>query len=156
MLRTINSVALVRHIMVEEEDPARERLSTRSRVHRVGVTSITFVCSDHFRKVEPIESIAVDPEMKRTSDIGVPVKKRAITLHLEQQYIFQVLLCRILRATAISQHLMQGGVEMTVLAISHGRRLPMILTREVRKIAERNVVEGIDVLLCHASDRMID
>ncbi|CUT12363.1 hypothetical protein BF49_3443 [Bradyrhizobium sp.] len=58
---------------VEEEDPAR-----------VGVTSITFVCSDHFRKVEPIESIAVDPEMKRASDIGVPVKKRAITLHLEQ------------------------------------------------------------------------
>jgi hypothetical protein len=59
--------------MVEEEDPAR-----------VGVTSITFICGDHFRKVELIESIAVDPEMKRTSDVGVPIKKREITLHLEQ------------------------------------------------------------------------
>jgi hypothetical protein len=73
MLRIINSIALIRHIMIAEEDPVC-----------VGVTSIAFVCSGHFRKVELIESIAVDPEMKRTSAVGMPVKKSAITLHLEQ------------------------------------------------------------------------
>src|SRR3954447_15187078 len=51
---------------------------------------------------------------------------------------------------------MQGGVEMAVLAVSYPRNLPMILTRDIRKIAERNFVESFDILLRHASDRMID
>ena len=61
----------------------RTRL-TQAQFHRADTTLVTFVCGDDLRKVELRESIAVDPEMKHTTNVGVPIEEREITLYLEQ------------------------------------------------------------------------